>query len=271
MIIFIYGGGLLVKVLELASVDGTLLDVAVHRPSGESVGTVVQVHGITVDKDEGGMFVRLADRLVGSGFSVVRFSFRGHGRSGGTQKGMTIAGEMLDLQAVIDHAEAVYPGRLSIVAASFGAVSTLLSLPYLTDRLSSLVLWNPVLDLDRTFLQPELPWGMENFGSVQQGLLTRQGYLLVDGEFALGRVLFEEFRHYRPTEHFLAAAQPALVVHGDKDSYVSYDIARRAAQARPHCQFHTVRGSDHGFDSRAYEDEAIKTTVGWLVSNHRAS
>jgi alpha-beta hydrolase superfamily lysophospholipase len=33
--------------------------------------------------DEGGMFVRLADRLAETGFSVLRFSFRGHGKSGG--------------------------------------------------------------------------------------------------------------------------------------------------------------------------------------------
>jgi uncharacterized protein len=257
--------------VTLTAVDGTLLDGAVHRPLKDSLGTVVQVHGITVDKDEGGMFVRLADRLAHSGFLVLRFSFRGHGRSGGMSKGVTIAGEMLDLQAALDYVEAVCPGRLSIVAASFGAVSTLLSLPYLADRLESLVLWNPVLDLRRTFLQPELPWGVENFGSAQQELLQRQGYLLVDGEFALGRVLFEEFRNYRPVEHFLTAGQPALVVHGDKDSYVSYDIAKNAAQARKNCRFYTVEGSDHGFDSRAREDEAIEVSAEWLARNCRSS
>jgi pimeloyl-ACP methyl ester carboxylesterase len=99
---------------------------------------------------------------------------------------------------------------------------------------AGLVLWNPVLDLRHTFLQPELPWGVENFGPAQRELLQRQGYLLVDGEFALGRVLFEEFGRYRPAEPFLTSRQPALVVHGDKDSYVSYDIAKTAAQARSH-------------------------------------
>jgi alpha/beta superfamily hydrolase len=51
--------------------------------------------------DEGGMFVRLADRLAAKGFDLLRFSFRGHGHSGGTQIGLTIAGEMLDLQAAL--------------------------------------------------------------------------------------------------------------------------------------------------------------------------
>jgi pimeloyl-ACP methyl ester carboxylesterase len=112
---------------------------------------------------------------------------------------------------------------------------------------------------------------MENFGPAQQELLLRQGYLLVDGEFALGRTLFEEFRHYRPVEDFVAAAVPALIVHGDKDSSVSYDIARSAAEARTNCTFHTIEGSDHGFDSRAREDEAIDATVEWLLRCHSGS
>ena len=93
------------------------------------------------------MFVRLADRLASEGFAVLRFSFRGHGHSGGTQRGVTIAGEMLDLQAATELALRGYGPPLRIVAASFGAVSTLLSLPYLRERLAALVLWNPVLDL----------------------------------------------------------------------------------------------------------------------------
>jgi uncharacterized protein len=260
-----------VEPVKLTSVDGIALDAVVHEPSGGGrAGTVIQVHGITADMDEGGMFVRLADRLAGEGFAVLRFSFRGHGHSGGTQRGVTIAGEMLDLQAAAELALHGYGPPLWIVAASFGTVSTLLSLPYLRERLAALVLWNPVLDLRRTFTDPELPWGLANFGPAQQQLLGEQGYLLVDGEFELGWVLFQEFRHYRPLECFEASRVPALVVHGDRDTYVSYDIARTAAD-RPGCAFHTVAGSDHGFDSREREDEAIEATVGWLVRQHTAT
>ena len=105
------------------------------------------------------MFVRLAERLAAAGFDVVRFSFRGHGGSAGTQRGVTIAGECLDLQAVIEWVRGRFAGPILIVAASFGAVSTLLSLPWLTEGVHRLVLWNPVLDLRHTFLEPELAWG----------------------------------------------------------------------------------------------------------------
>ncbi len=211
------------------------------------------------------MYVRLAEHLADSGFTVLRFSFRGHGNSHGSESGVTIAGEILDLQAAVEVLFRDHKGPLSIVAASFGAVPLALSLPYLSWRLDSLVLWNPVLNLHRTFIEPELPWGLDNFGLRQQEQLHRQGFLLIDGAFQLGWVLFEEMRRYHPDQAFVASRLPALVIHGDRDSYVSYEIAREAAAAQGRCEFHTVVGSDHGFDSPEREEEAIRETVDWLT------
>jgi hypothetical protein len=59
-------------------------------------------------------------------------------------------------------------------------------------------LWNPVLDLRHTFIEPSLPWGVENFGPTQQALLSSQGFLLLDGTFTVGRVSFEKMRLYDP-------------------------------------------------------------------------
>ncbi|MGH3449436.1 MAG: alpha/beta hydrolase [Haloechinothrix sp.] len=145
------------KPVDLVSVDGLRLDAALHPATSSTVGVVIQAHGVTVDKDEGGMFVRLAESLAATGFTVVRFSFRGHGASQGTQEGVTIAGEMLDLQAAVELVRREHIEPVSIVAASFGAVPLTLSLAFIHD-LRSIVLWNPVLDLHRTFLEPELPW-----------------------------------------------------------------------------------------------------------------
>ncbi|WP_344163843.1 alpha/beta hydrolase [Nocardiopsis rhodophaea] len=233
-------------------------------------GTVVQAHGITVDKDEGGMFVRLAERLAKAGFTVIRFSFRGHGKSDGAPEGVTIAGEMLDLQAVVKHAMEVAPGPLAVIAASFGAVPTALLLPTLEMQLHRLVLWNPVLDLDHTFLHPELPWGTKNFGPGPQRQLHEQGRLLIDDEFPIGQVLWQELARYDPLKEFSRSQVPALVIHGDHDSYVSYDIARAAAEERNHTEFRTIEGSDHGFDSRDREDEAIGHTLTWLTAGDAA-
>src|SRR5258705_3334823 len=84
--------------LEVRSSDGVALDAVACDAAGEARGLVVLVHGITVDMDEGGMFVRLADHLAAAGLASVRFSFRGHGASGGRSQDMTVAGEVLDLE-----------------------------------------------------------------------------------------------------------------------------------------------------------------------------
>jgi uncharacterized protein len=252
--------------LSLTSVDGLELDARLHPPAGTETGNdsgaVILVHGITVDLDEGGMFHRLADRLVSAGFQVLRFSFRGHGSSAGSQRGVTIAGEMLDFDAAVARVRAESSGPLTVVASSFGAVAVLESLRY--RRLDRLVLWNPVLDLRRTFIEPELPWGSENFHAEAWRHAMADGALLIDGSFEIGRTMLTELHRYHPGEVFARTTMPALIVHGDRDSYVSYEISLAAARTRG-CDFHTVTGSDHGFDSRIHEDEAIAVTVEWII------
>lgn len=197
---------------------------------------------------------------------MLRFSFRGHGKSAGSQRGVTIAGELLDLQGAVEFVSRDQEPPLAIVAASFGAVSTTLSLPHL-DQLTSLVLWNPALDLRRTFIEPELPWGLRNFRPQQQEELHRAGFLFIDYTFQLGRVIFEELKRYDPRRSFVESHVPALVIHDDRDTYVSYEIAREAASDRG-ADFHTIAGSEHGFDSPEREEEATEVTVEWLTRRH---
>ncbi|MGH3569833.1 MAG: alpha/beta hydrolase [Pseudonocardia sp.] len=156
------------ETITLYSVDGLALDARVHSPAatasdarGAIGGAVVLAHGMTVDLDEGGMYRRLADQLVAAGLGVLRFSFRGHGASAGTQRGVTIAGELLDIEAAIAYARAGFDGPLTVLGSSFGAVAVLESSAY--TRPDQLVLWNPILDLRHTFIEPELLWGRTNF------------------------------------------------------------------------------------------------------------
>jgi alpha-beta hydrolase superfamily lysophospholipase len=261
-----------VKRVSFPSVDGIVLEGAVHESQAADRGTVVLAHGITADMDEGGMYVRLADRLAGAGLTALRFSFRGHGNSGGTDQGATIAGEMLDLQAAWAYAGglgggAAVGGPSAIVAASFGAVSTCLSLPWLEPAIERLVFWNPVLDLVDTFIEPTLPWGIEQFGDVARANLRRDGTSLTDGTFKLGRVLFREMSAYDPRVELQASSAPLLVIHGDRDGSVSYEVARRAAQGRPHSQLLTIEGADHGFASEANIERAIAATVDFLSAD----
>lgn len=231
--------------------DGIVLDAQRHRGGAD---TVVLAHGITGDLDEQGLFPALSDRLAAAGFSVLRFSFRGHGNSAGEPRDMTIAGERLDLRAVVESAQR----PVSVVASSFGAVSTTLSLSQLP--IESVVLWQPVLDLHRTFLRPELPRGRELYGDLTP--LRERGFLDIEGRFELGAQLFAEFAELDPRAAFLASEVPALVVHGDADEHVSYEVARETANRRLNTDWHGVRGGGHGF--RGMAEEVVEVTASWL-------
>jgi uncharacterized protein len=253
-----------VEKLSFASLDGVILDAAYHRSHVlPARGAIVQAHGITADMDEGGMFVWLADRFAAAGFDVLRFSFRGHGRSGGTQASMTIAGEMLDLQAALAVLTHRSSAPVSIVAASLGAASACLLLPYLVEQLRALVLWNPTLDLRRTFVEPELPWGKRNFNPNAVARLRSDGFFLLDGEYRIGRALHAELTAFDPLERFIASPLRSVIVHGDRDTYVPYDVSARAAERHQRCDLITIEGADHGFDPDK-EDEAIARTVAWI-------
>ncbi|MFI7120097.1 alpha/beta fold hydrolase [Amycolatopsis sp. NPDC049868] len=231
--------------------DGLRLDSARHEGGLE---TVVLVHGITADLDENGLFSALAPRLTEAGFTVLRFSFRGHGRSEGRPRDMTIAGELVDLRAAVGSVG----GPVSVVASSFGAVSVTLSLAALPVR--QLVLWQPVLDLRRTFLEPELPRALALY--TDRTSLADKGFLDIEGRFQLGAALFDEFAHLDPLGAFLSSTTPALVVHGSGDEHVSHVIAREAAFARPDTSWHSLAGAGHGFGDSA--EEALDVTVRWL-------
>ncbi|OZM70210.1 alpha/beta hydrolase [Amycolatopsis antarctica] len=253
---------------ELLAADGIRLDARLHQ-GAEGRAAVVLAHGITGDLDELGHFPRLAARLGERGVTVLRFSYRGHGASGGTPRGVTIEGERLDLLAAARYALAVTSGPLFLVASSFGAVSTLLSLPLLGPRLRGLVLWNPVLDLRRTFLEPSLPRGRELYGGAAESF-ARRGFLRIRDGFDVDPALFEEFTRHDPLRALSGWRGPALIVHGDQDRHVPCAVARATADNRPDTVFHVVPGADHGFRPPGHARELIEVTADWLRSREQS-
>ena len=144
--------------LIMTSGDGVELDARILKVEC-SRAAIMLVHGFGVDLHEEGTFDVLVERLAETSFSEMRFSFRGHGDSGGKQEEMTISGERLDLLAAYETLTKQLKPPYVIIAASFGAVSTLLELGTLRPMPTGLVLWNPVLDIDSVFVHPTTPWG----------------------------------------------------------------------------------------------------------------
>jgi alpha/beta superfamily hydrolase len=256
--------------VDIHTYDGLDLEAIATVPDGEARGMLVMAHGITVDLNEGGMFARLAEAVSQDRWATLRFSFRGHGRSTGSQRGVTIAGEVIDLECAIQEAQrrAAGASRFVLLGSSFGAVSTGILLPALLQRdvLDGLCLWNPVLDVAGTFVAGRTPWAADNFTPDAHERLLSEGYMELDGTFQVGYSLAQEMKVADSRDAFAKFPLPGLIVHGDQDESVSYDEAATLAARNEQFRLVTIEGSDHGFSGSDYEAQAIRATADWLAA-----
>ncbi len=176
--------------LAIKSADGTQLDATIlEAPTVDR--WAVLAHGISADKEEDGAFSRLAEDLLSANINSIRFSFRGHGASGGSSETMTVSGEMLDLASIFDFIAGKGANLVALIAASFGAVASSLLSDFLSQRVNQIVFWNPVTDLAKTFLSPTLPWGLRNFTGRNISRVYKDGYFYLDGAFKIGHVFWK--------------------------------------------------------------------------------
>lgn len=255
------------KRIVIRTGDRVALDAIAVTANRRSAPYVVLAHGITVDREEEGAFRHLAESLSTAGFSSLRFSFRGHGRSGLQSSAMTIAGEMLDLKAAFEHLARKGARASALVAASFGAVSTSLLARYLSSRLSCAVMWNPVLDLQKTFVRPQTDWARKNFSGPNVSRVYEHGGFTIDDQFRAGVVFWEELHQLRPNDTLARTTFPLLILHGDKDSYVPYSTSAELSRRRARTTLVSVSGSDHGFPRDADERLVIGHTVRFIAAH----
>ena len=247
--------------LRIASTDGILLDARLTLTDGTPNGMILLVHGIASEKEEGGLYTRLAAALAGAGFDSLRFDFRGHGQSSGSSVDMTIRGETDDLSAAIACARQHSDAPLGILAASFGTVSTM---NYLKEggAIRALVLWNPVLDLQHTFTRPQMPWGKSLFSEEKRAEMEQTGVLHM-GAHAYGRKLFEEMEEHFPYRVLAGLSIPVLTIHGDRDEITSYDLSMRYGAPNENSETLTLSGVGHGFGAKS--DQAVDASVAWFT------
>jgi uncharacterized protein len=245
--------------------DGTRLDATLVTPDSPLAGMVVLAHGITGDKDEHGKYARLANDLAGQGLSSLRFSFRGHGLSEGGQLGVSIGGEISDLYTALRFAESLQV-PISIVAFSFGAVSTLAVSRSMSRLIQRIVLWSPVLDLHGTFFEPHAEWGQSNFGRQNIERAIASSRLTVDDRFDLSAALFIEMQNYDFKSYLSALTIPAFVAHGTEDECVSFDVTKQSCATNSHVTFLSLAGANHDFDDPDIEDLLRRRTVEFLRS-----
>lgn len=255
--------------IKIKTSDNFSLNAVYNEVEG-SKKAVILAHGMTVGKDDEGIFVRAEPKLNKQGFTTLRFDFRAHGESeGDPAKDFTISGELKDLEAVFNFLKDDGIDQINLAGASFGgSISALFSGLY-PNKVNALFLANPVLNYEKCFLNPTTFWAKEYFENIFERI-NKQGYIEIGSrKFKVGRALFEEMTEYHPCERLKGYTGPLLVVQGDNDSKVAYQDVENCFNSLPNRlkELKILEDSEHGFHNEPYETQVVEMIVSFFKNS----
>jgi uncharacterized protein len=237
-------------------------------PQKETKKAIVLAHGITVTKDEEGIFPELSQMLVEKGYAVFRFDFRGHGESEGKSVDMTITGELDDIAAAVTEVTKRGYEELGLLGASFGGgIASLYAENYQT-LLRALCLWNPCLNYEHALINPTLSWISERNEARKEEIETQGWTTIGSRRFVIGKPLYEEMYKTFPYQALSHIIIPTAIFHGTEDTYVPYEDSVEYANSLLNGEFYSIENGKHGFqEPKEQRQEVLQKTVAFFTKN----
>ena len=260
--------GLLSRKTKVRTPDGHTITLSVERADGKqnSKAIAILTHGIFTDRDEKGRFVRLSQRLRSAGIDVVRFDFRGHGESPLSSADFNVSGGVIDYHTVLNWVASQGWSKVVVIGSSFGGGLVLLErlLPVLLP-VHGMVLLNPVIDYEATFLQPLLNWGKEIFSEKAIKQILEEGKAKVVNDFEASLLFLTELSVIRPYLAIHTFKAPMLVFHGDSDDKVPLQPATQYFNGLSNVTLKVVTGAAHAFKDPQIENQVHGEAVSWIL------
>jgi uncharacterized protein len=252
---------------SLISADGVELAAWLAIPASPPRATLILCHGLTTDAAEHGAFLALRDRALAAGLAVARFDFRAHGRSGGRNDLITLAGERADVEAVIALVDEQLGPELPVipVGLSFGGAAAVHAAAT-RSPCAGLVLWYAVIDYHWNY-GPESP---VPFTARMRAAAdpTRDppwaAMPVLGSEYHIPRALIEEVVSDATPDALGELGLPVLAYHGSRDRFVDPQPLRALADAHPNISLRVAHGAGHGFV--LWRPWVIRQTVAWAVA-----
>lgn len=230
-----------------------------HLPKNKTNKAIILAHGLTVDKEEQGIFEPLANRLKENGYAVFRFDFSGFGESDGNSIDMTLTTEINDLTASINEVKENGFNKIGLLGASFGGGIVPLLPQNVLNQLSALCLWNPSLNYYHILLDPIVPHYIP-FKKIWEKDLKEKGYTRMgSAKVKIGKKLFDEMRILKPYEALKKIIVPTIIVHSIKDTYVPYEDSKKYVKYLMNGELITIENLGHGFQEE--DPENYKTNI----------
>ena len=240
--------------------DGLKLAGVLHKSDKKNKACIILCHGFRSDKNEGGAFAFLSDKLMEKGFDVFRFDFRAHGESEGKSIDFTIKGQEIDLESVVDLLKSMGYKKFGIISASFSSVASLTFTVKNQKEIGAFVLWYPRLSFT--------DFRLLRLNPIVWSALNTRGFVSYKG-FRMSRLLFDEFSHVKILELLKKLSIPVLFVHGNRDTRCPYKYSLKYSKLLGY-ELVTVEHARHGFSQNKKElYEAVNKTVKFVSNDFR--
>ena len=250
---------------RITAADGIQLQSYVASPR-DPRGVMLLCHGLTTDASEHGSFIALRDRALRAGLAVTRFDFRAHGRSGGTNEQLRLAGLRLDVEAALQLIDRELPAGLPIIplGVSFGGAPATHAAA-ISDRATGLVLWYAVIDYD---------W---NFGARSPAEATRlfraaanpdrdpswAAMPVINTNYHFPKDLLAEMKTDSTVDQLRGLAIPVLGYYGSRDKFVDVAPLRALAREKRDIDVRIAWGAGHGY--LLWRPWVVGQTVAWAA------
>jgi len=212
---------------------GERIDHALHEGT-ESNKLVILAHGLTGDKDRE-MMIHLAHSLAQTGWSVLRISYSGCGKSEGKFTDATITKESDDLSSILDQVKGTK--KIAYVGYSMGAAVGALTVAK-DDRINVMV---SLAGMVRTKLFAETEF---------EGVTPGTGYMWEDESNPLSKQFMDDLCQIDTIVPAVKELRlPWLLIHGSEDDVVLPDDSLHLYNNLKGKKQHIIiENTDHSFE-----------------------
>jgi pimeloyl-ACP methyl ester carboxylesterase len=153
-----------------------------------------------------------------------------------------------DIRAAVEHVQAeTGSGPVNVIGASFGGGITAFYASRYPETVRRLVLFNPLLNYKRRFVDEKPYWHDDHIDEAAGGELAAQGFAAHSPSFKLGRPLLNEVFYLEPHRVLADIATPTLIVHGTGDTFIPVQSSREAvSQFGGQAKLIEIDGAQHG-------------------------
>ncbi|MBV4417944.1 S9 family peptidase [Clostridium tyrobutyricum] len=249
------------KSVEIESKELTLRGM-LHVPEriNGKIPIVCIFHGFYSDKTEAHfMFVKLSRKLADMGIASVRFDFRGSGESDGEFIDMTVSKELEDANAILDYAgslDFVDINKIGVIGLSLGGAIASMLAGDRRETIKSLCLWAPAGNMRDIIIKGK------SKDDVRQ--IRRKGFFDFEG-LSIGTEFLGDIENIDIFRKASSYDKNVLIIHGDKDETVPLCISERYLELYgTNAVLHIVKGADHTFNSKEWEDEVLDCSIAFM-------